>query len=53
MDLEGSRIIAKEEGKKLKESEKLDFFLEVSAKTGENIDKLFFQASRILYSYID
>ena len=48
-DLESERIISREEGKNLSLKEKFDFFIEVSAKTGDNIDNLFFEATKIIY----
>jgi len=49
MDLNNKRVISKEEGSELAKNEKIDFFIEVSAKTGENIENIFFEAAKILY----
>ena len=49
MDLNNNRVISKEEGSELAKNEKIDFFIEVSAKTGENIENIFFEAAKILY----
>ena len=49
LDLSGNRVVSEEEGKEIVKKENLDCFLEVSAKTGENIELLFFEAAKILY----
>jgi small GTP-binding protein len=49
IDLEEQRVVKKEEGEKLAKDENFDLFLEVSAKDGKNIDKIFFDACKILY----
>ena len=49
MDLNNMRVISKKEGSELAKNEKIDFFIEVSAKTGENIENIFFEAAKILY----
>ena len=49
IDLETQRLVKKEEGEKLAKDENFDLFLEVSAKDGKNIDKIFFDACKILY----
>lgn len=49
VDLENKRIVKKEEGENLAKDENLDLFLEVSAKNGNYIDKIFFDACKILY----
>ncbi len=38
-----------EEAEKLKDLYSIDLFLETSAKDGFNVNKLFFQAAKILY----
>ena len=43
------RVIKKEEVDKIKEEYDIDLSIETSAKTGENIEKLFFEASKMLY----
>lgn len=48
-DLESNREIKKEEGETLAKNEKLDMFLEVSAKNGNFVDNIFFEACKILY----
>jgi Ras-related protein Rab-1A len=49
LDLKDNRKVSAEEGSELAKNEKLDFFMEVSALTGENIDKIFFEGAKILY----
>ena len=49
IDLESKRVVKKEEGEKLAKNENLDGFLEASAKNGNFIDDIFFEACRILY----
>ena len=49
LDLNDQRKVSEKEGDELAKKEKLDLFMEVSAKTGENIDKLFFEGAKILY----
>ena len=49
VDLETKRVVKKEEGENLAKDENLDLFLEVSAKNGNYIDKIFFDACKILY----
>ena len=51
-DLDDNRLISKEEGNDLAKKENMDFFIEASAKTGENIDNIFFEAAKILYKNI-
>ena len=51
IDLEKKRVIKREEGEKLAKNENFDSFLEVSAKDGKNIDKIFFDACKILYKH--
>ena len=48
-DLEKERIIKTEDAEKLKNDFNLDLFLETSAKTGINAQKLFIEAAKILY----
>ena len=48
-DLESKRVISREEGRNLTMEENMEFFTEVSAKTGHNIDFLFFEAVKIIY----
>ena len=48
-DLEDKRKITYEEGQELANKEKMDLFIEVSAKMNFNIDELFFQATKIIY----
>ena len=49
VDLENERVISKEEGEKFKENNKLNFFLEASAKSGLNAQNIFVQAAYALY----
>jgi Ras-related protein Rab-11A len=49
IDLEKDRKISKEEGEKFKEVNKLDYFMEASAKTGVNAQNIFVQAAKMLY----
>ena len=49
IDLEKDRKITKEEGEKFKEVNKLDYFMEASAKTGVNAQNIFVQAAKMLY----
>ncbi len=49
LDLNKNRVVSKEEGNELMKNENLQFFIEVSAKTGENINLLFFESAKILY----
>ena len=48
-DLQVGRIIPKEKGEKLKKKEKLDKFIEISSRTGENVKQLFVEAAKLLY----
>ncbi len=48
-DLESKRVIEKEMGEKYKEDNNLDYFMETSAKTGFNAQKLFTEAAKVLY----
>ena len=49
IDLEKDRKISKEEGQKIKDDNKLDLFMESSAKNGINAQNIFIQAAKILY----
>lgn len=49
-DLEDKRQIPYEKGKHYQENNKLDFFMETSAKTGLNAQELFITAAKLLYS---
>ena len=49
IDLENERQITKEEGEKFKQTNKLDFFMEASAKSGFNAKNIFIEAARMLY----
>ena len=44
------RQVKKVEGEKLKESYNLNLFMETSAKNGENIENLFINISKVLYT---
>ena len=48
-DLEDKRTVTTEEAKTLFDDLELDYFIESSAKTGLNTDKIFVQAAKILY----
>ena len=48
-DLEEERKVTKEEGEKFKEDNKLDLFMETSAKTGNNTKKVLIEAAKLLY----
>ena len=48
-DLEYERQISKEEGEKYAKENNCDFFIETSAKTGENLKAIFIEAAKILY----
>ena len=49
VDLEKERVISKEEGEKFKENNKLNLFMEASAKSGLNAQNIFVQAAYALY----
>ena len=49
-DLESERKVSKEEGEKYKLDNNLDFFMETSAKTGQNARNVLVEASKILYN---
>ena len=46
-----SQNVKTEEAEKLKDLYSIDLFLETSAKDGFNVNKLFFQAAKILYEH--
>ena len=48
-DLEESRQVSKEQALQFKEDWELDLFMEVSSKTGYNIQEMFIEASKLLY----
>lgn len=48
-DLEEKRQVSIEVAKKFKEDESLDLFMETSAKTGHNSQKIFVEAAKLLY----
>ena len=48
-DLEYERQVSKEEGEKFAKEKNFDFFIEISAKTGENLKAIFIKAAKILY----
>ena len=48
-DLEDERKVNYEEGKKCQENNKFELFMETSAKTGLNAQKVFVDAAKILY----
>ena len=48
-DLENERKISYEEGKNLKIKNKLDYFIETSAKTGDNAKTVLIEAAKMLY----
>ena len=48
-DLEAERKVPKEDGEKFKEDQKLDMFMETSAKTGYNAKNVLIEAAKILY----
>ena len=43
------REIKYEQGEEIKEKNRFDLFMETSAKSGFNVNELFFQAGKILY----
>ena len=49
MDLEENRVISKEKAETFYSSHNLDYFIETSAKTGENAQKVFVKAAQVLY----
>ena len=48
-DLELKRVVKKEEGENLAKNENLNYFFECSAKNGDNVENIFFEACKILY----
>ena len=48
-DLEDKRVVSTEEGKKFADDNLMNFFIETSAKSGNNIQELFKNAAIILY----
>ena len=48
-DLEYEREVSKEEGEKFAKENNFDFYIETSAKTGENLKVIFIEAAKILY----
>ena len=49
IDLENERKITKEQGQNFAETNKLNLFIEASAKTGFNAKKIFIKAAKMLY----
>ena len=49
-DLEDKRVIQYEQGELFSKDNKLDFFIESSAKTGLNAKNIFIEAAKLLYS---
>ncbi len=49
LDLEESRLVAKERAIQFKNDFELDLFMETSAKTGFNAQEIFIQAAKVLY----
>ena len=50
IDLENRREVPTESGEKFFKDNKLHFFLETSAKTGANVQEVFINAAKVLYS---
>ena len=48
-DLEEERNVTREEGEKFKKDNKLDLFMETSAKTGNNANNVLIEAAKLLY----
>ena len=48
-DLEKDRKVSYEEGEKLKNKHNIDYFIETSAKTGNNAKNVLIEAAKILY----
>ena len=48
-DLEEKRVIHKETSEKFYKEHNFDYFIETSAKSGENVQKVFIKAAQILY----
>ena len=49
VDLENERVVNRADGEKYANANKLNYFCETSAKTGFNAQKIFIEASKILY----
>jgi GTPase SAR1 family protein len=49
VDLESERVINRADGEKYSNDNKLNLFCETSAKTGFNAQKIFIEASKLLY----
>jgi len=49
IDLEKNRVIKKEDGEKFAQDNKMNLFLEASAKSGINAQNIFIQAAKVLY----
>ena len=49
VDLEDDRTVTKEEAENLVNDLEFDYFIETSAKTGFNAEKIFIQAAKLLY----
>ena len=50
VDLEDDRIVTTEEAENLVNDLEFDYYLETSAKTGFNAEKIFVQAAKLLYT---
>ena len=48
-DREGEREVSKEEAERFVKENKIDLFMETSAKTSENVQQTFILASKMLY----
>ena len=48
-DLDGQRVITKEQGMKIQKDYGFDLFMETSGKTGFNAEELFVEAGKILF----
>ena len=49
VDLENKREVTKEEGEAFMKQNKMDLFMEASAKTGINVQEIFIRAAKMLY----
>ena len=49
IDLENEREVTKEQGEAYSQENNLNFFMEASAKTGMNAQKIFIEAAKVLY----